>query len=346
MKNLTLEEIGKRAGSSRSTVSRVINNQSGVSEKARQRIQKVLDETGYQPNLAARTLASSRSKVIGFVIPSRVQAIFSDPYFPRLIEGVTQTCNRHDYTVSLFLFHTKDEEEKIYPRVLRTGFVDGVIITATQMGDLIIPKLIQHNMPFVVVGRPDYTQQDHYKDHISFVDADNQKGAYTAVMHLISLGYTRIATITGPLNTTAGIDRRDGYLDALTECGHWIDPSLIVEGDFTELSGHQAMQKLLAHQPDAVFVASDVMALGALDLIRENGLYVPNDIALIGFDDLLPHMRTNPPLTTVRQPIQEAGVKAMELLLDLLENRIDPPQSRIMRTQLIVRRSCGTDLPK
>lgn len=346
MKNLTLEEIGKRAGSSRSTVSRVINNQPGVSEKARRRIQKVLDETGYQPNLAARTLASSRSKVIGFVIPSRVQAIFSDPYFPRLIEGVTQTCNRHDYTVSLFLFHTKDEEEKIYPRVLRTGFVDGVIITATQMGDPIIPKLIKHDMPFVVVGRPDYTQQDHYKDRISFVDADNKKGAYTAVMHLIELGYKRIATITGPLNTTAGIDRRDGYIDALTKSGHQIDRNLIVEGDFTELSGYQAMQQLLSHQPDAVFVASEVMALGALDLIRENGLDVPNDIALVGFDDLLPHMRINPPLTTIRQPVEQAGVKAMELLLDLLENEGKLPRHIIMPTELVIRRSCGSDLPK
>ncbi len=346
MKNFTLEEIGKLAGVSRSTVSRVINNQDSVSEKVRQRVQKVVTETGYQPNLAARTLASNRSKVIGFVIPSHVQAIFSDPYFPRLIEGVTQTCNRHDYTVSLFLFHTKDEEEKIYPRVLRTGFVDGVIITATQMGDSIIPKLILHNMPFVVVGRPDYTQQDDYKDHISFVDADNKIGAYTATMHLISLGYTRIATITGPLNTTAGIDRRDGYLDALIECGRKIDRNLIIEGDFTELGGYKAMQQLLSHQPDAVFVASDVMALGGLDAIRDHGLDVPNDIALMGFDDLLPHMRINPPLTTIRQPVEEAGVKAMELLLDLLENGISPPRSMIIPTELIIRRSCGADLPK
>lgn len=343
MKNFTLEEIGKFARVSRSTVSRVINDRPNVSPEVRKRVLKVIAETGYQPNLAARSLACNRSGILGLVIPSSVGALFSDPYFARLIEGITQACNLHDYTVSLFLFHTKDEEEKIYPRVLHTGVVDGLIITATQMGDPLIPKLIKHKMPFVMVGRPDNGSRLGSGDVVSFVDVNNKAGAYSAVMHLIGLGYKRIATITGPLNTMAGQDRCQGYLDALTESGHLIDSNLIIEGDFSELCGYHAIPSLLAQQPDAVFVASDMMALGALQAIRERGLDVPKDIALVGFDGLLPATRSHPWLTTVRQPVRSAGANAVELLLDILENGLEPPRRMIMPTELVVRDSCGTD---
>ncbi len=333
--NLTLEKIGKLAGVSRSTVSRVINNHDSVSQRVRERVSQVVAETGYQPNLAARSLASNRSGIIGLVIPNRVQFLFSDPYFPRIIEGVTKACNANDYTVALFLFHNKDEEEKIYPRVLQTGFVDGVIVTATEMGDFLIPKLIENKMPFVMVGRPEH------KSHISFIDVDNLAGAYTAVIHLIWLGYKRIATITGPLNTSAGLDRRDGYLKALSERGYNIEHELIQPGDFTEQGGYKAMQRLLPLKPDALFVASDMMALGALQAIRDASLVVPDDIAIVSFDDLLPSTRLTPPLTTVKQPIQRVGAKAVEILLDLLEYGLEPPRRIIMPTELVVRASCG-----
>ena len=255
---LTLEQIAKLAGVSRSTVSRVINHHPNVKSEVRQRVMKVVAETGYHPNPAARSLASQRSGVIGLVIPRAVQSLFTDPYYPRLMQGVAQACNANDYTLSLFLFHTEDEEHKLYPRVLRTRLIDGLIVSAAQIDDPLIPELMDNGVPFVMVGRPGDLPG------VSFVNVDNAVGVYTATSHLIRSGYKRIAAITGPLNTTVGLDRRQGYLDALNDRGHSIDDRLIVEGDFTELGGYAAMQRLIPHRPDAVFIASDTMAFGAL----------------------------------------------------------------------------------
>jgi LacI family transcriptional regulator len=333
MDKLTLEQIAKLAGVSRSTVSRVINHHPNVKAEVRQRVMKVVTETGYHPNPAARSLASQRSGIIGLVIPRAVQSLFTDPYYPRLMQGVAQACNANDYTLSLFLFHTEDEEHKLYPRVLRTGMIDGLLVSASQIGDPLIPELIDNRVPFVMIGRPDDLPA------VSFVNVDNAVGVYTATSHLARLGYKRIATITGPLNTTVGLDRRQGYLDALNDRSHSIDDRLIVEGDFTELGGYAAMQRLIPHQPDAVFIASDTMAFGALRALREAGLCVPRDIAIVGFDDLPTSSLTDPPLTTIRQPIRRLGAQAVETLIDILNNGPEPPRRITLSTELIIRAS-------
>jgi len=331
----TLEEIGRLANASRSTVSRVINGQSGVSGETRDRILQVIAQTGYQPNAAARSLAARRSHVLGLVIPLAVHFLFADPYFPRLIQGISQACNRHDYTLSLYLFQTADEERSIYPRVLRTGFVDGVILSSTQLDDPLIPQLVENQVPFVVVGRPSNAPKAHY------VDVENSEGAFAAATHLVRLGYQRIATITGPLNAVAGMDRLEGYTRALQERGRELDPTLIVSGDFTEAGGYTAMCQLLPHQPDAVFAASDIMAAGALRAIREAGLTVPQDMALVGYDDMNPASLSDLPLTTVRQPIRQLGMQAVEMLIDVLRNGLTPPRRLILPTDLVIRSSCG-----
>lgn len=335
MNKLTLEQIGKLAGVSRSTVSRVINNQASVKPEVRQRVRSVIKQTGYQPNLAARSLASQRSGIIGLVIPRIVQSLFTDPYFPHLMQGIAQGCNANDYLLSLFLFHTEDEEQKLYPRVLQAGLIDGVIIASTFTNDRLISQLVENEMPFVTIGRPDHAPQ------ASFVDVDNVIGAYTAITHLMRLGYKRIATISGPQNMVAGIDRQQGYLNALNDRGYSINPALIVEGDFTELGGYSAMQRLLPHRPDAVFIASDSMALGALRALREVGLSVPGNIAIVGFDDLPPATISDPPLTTVRQPIRQTGIQAVEILIDIVTNGLEPPRRIIMNPHLVIRASCG-----
>lgn len=332
---LTLEQIAELANTSRSAVSRVVNHQNGVKPEVRERILQVITETGYQPNAAARSLASRHSNIIGLVIPRTVQSIFTDPYFPRLIQGIAQACNDKDYTVSLFILHTEDEEQKLYPRVVQRSLVDGVIITSSVINDPLITQLEKNKMPFVVIGRPDHAAQ------ASYVDVDNVNGAITAVSHLYLLGRRRIATITGPLNTVAGIDRRQGYIDALNGRSHPVDPNLIVEGDFTESGGYAAMQRLLPHQPDAIFVASDVMAYGALRALREANLTVPGNVAVVGFDDLPTATTFDPPLTTVRQPIRRTGALAVETLIDLLETTITPPRRILLDTFLVVRGSCG-----
>ena len=335
MSRLTLEDIAKQAGVSRSTVSRVINNHPSVRDVVRERVLKVIRNTGYHPNAAARSLASQRSWMIGLVLPRSVSTFFSDPYFPRLTQGIAQACNQYNYTLGLFLLATKEDEEKILPRLSRKGSLDGVLVQSGQIGDQLVERLVDSDIPVVIAGRPFQTED------ISYIDVDNDNAAYTAVSHLVRLGRKRIGTIAGPLNSTASIDRRDGYVKALLDRGRNIDESLIVEGDFTEDGGYYAMQQLLAARPDAVFAASDIMAVGAMRAVREAGFCIPDDIALVGFDDISLAERTDPPLTTVRQPIFQFGFNSVEILIDLIENGIKPARRVIMTTELVIRDSCG-----
>lgn len=333
---LTLEDIAKQAGVSRSTVSRVVNEHPNVRADVRKRVMQVIQNTGYHPNAAARTLASQRSWTIGLVLPHSVSFFFTDPYYPHLTKGIAQACNQHNYTLALFLVGTKEDEEKISPRITRTGLLDGVLIQVGHHGDQqIISRLIDSKMPLVVAGRPFRT------DNVSYIDIDNVNAARSAVSHLIRLGYQHIATITGPTNSTVGIDRRDGYLKALVERGRDVDEGLIAEGDFTEAGGYYAMQRLLPRKPEAVFAASDIMAIGAIRAAREAGLRIPDDVAFVGFDDLPIATLSDIQLTTVRQPVVQFGVKAVELLIDQIENGIQPPRHIILDTELVIRESCG-----
>ena len=338
MGKLTLEQIAHLAGVSRSTVSRVVNNHAGVKPAVRERIMQVIRETGYHPDPAARSLAGQRSGIIGLVVPRAIQFLFTDPYYPRLMQGIAQACNTYDYILSLFLFHTEEEEQKLSPRILRHQLIDGVILSALPQADSLVAQLLQNDVPFVMIGRPDDP------DRISFVDVDNVAGAYGAVRHLIQLGRKRIGTITGPLNTTVGLDRRQGYLNALNDRGIALEEQLIVTGDFTEVSGFMGMQRLLRQKPDAVFVASDTMALGALRALRQAGIAVPDDVAVVGYDDLPLSATVEPPLTTVRQPIRRLGAQAVEHLIDILNSGVQPPRHLVTTTELIIRASCGANL--
>lgn len=333
--NLTLEEIARISGVSRSTVSRVINQQPHVSEDVRKRVLQVIQETGYQPHLAARSLASNRSWMVGLVLPRSVSAFFTDPYFPHLTQGVAQACNQHDFTLGLFLVGTEEDEEKILPRVSRKGMLDGVLIQSGQFGDQLIARLVKLNLPVVVLGCPLHSAD------VSYIDVDNFSGAYSATSHLIRLGYQRIGTITGLAGSTPTVDRLEGYTKALIDRGRNPDPSLVVEGDFTEEGGYYAMQQLLSAKPDAVFAASDLMAIGAMRATREAGLKIPEEVAFVGFDDVSVAIYATPKLTTIRQPITSFGINAIETLIDLIENGINPPRRMIMHTELIIRDSCG-----
>jgi LacI family transcriptional regulator len=339
--DLTLEDLAKKTGVSRSTVSRVVNAHPNVSEDVRKRVLKVIQETGYHPHAAARALASQHSWMIGLVLPHSISYFFTDPYYPHLTKGIAQACNKNNYTLALFLVDTKDDEEKIFPRVSRKGLLDGVLVQSGHHGDQqIIGDLINAKMPLVVVGRP------FRSDNVSYIDIDNVKASFTAVNHLIQEGYQRIGTITGPENSTVGLDRKAGYLKALKEQGQNIDKSLITEGDFTEAGGYAAMQRLLPVRPDAVFAASDGMALGAMRAVREAGLRVPDDVAFVGFDDLPMARLAGVQLTTVRQPVIQFGTRAVELLIDEIENGINPPRHVIMDAELVIRESCGRSRKK
>lgn len=335
MSDLTLEDIARQAGVSRSTVSRVVNDHPNVSDDVRQRVLAVIQSTGYTPNVAARTLASQRSWMIGLVLTRSVSFFFVDPYFPRLTQGIAQASNYYNYTLALFLVGNRDDEQKIFPRVSRKGLLDGLIVQSGIVGDQLIDRLINSNIPVVVAGRP------FQSDSVSFIDIDNVTAAYTAVSHLIRLGYQRIGTITGQTDSTVGIDRKQGYLKALADRGRNLDDSLIVESDFTEEGGYYAMKQLLPNNPDAVFAASDLMALGAMRAVRDAGLNIPEDVAFVGFDDIPQAKMPDPQLTTIRQQVDQFGFKAVEILIDLIENGIMPARRVIMEAELIIRGSCG-----
>lgn len=331
----TLEQVAKFAKVSRSTVSRVINDDPKVSPDTRQRVQRIIQELNYHPNAAARGLAAGRTRILGLVIPMGVAAVFSDPYHPVVIQGVASACNTHGYSVMLWLAEPEYERRTI-SQILHNGLIDGVILASTLIEDPLLESLFESHLPFVLVGRHPTNSR------VNYVDVDNRNGAREMVTHLLQLGRRCIAAITGPRTMIAGIDRADGYKAALQERGILPDPNLMEAGDFTEDSGYAAMQRLLPRKPDAVFAASDMMALGAIRAIREAGLRVPEDIAVAGFDDVPLAARSDPPLTTIRQPIHRTGVVAAETVIDLIENPSPQPHRIVLPTELVLRASTGS----
>jgi LacI family transcriptional regulator len=335
-----LEEVARLAHVSRSTVSRVINDHPNVKPETKQRVWQAIRESGYRPHTVARSLVTNRTRTIGIVIPMAVTAVFTDPFFPLLLRGATEVCNIHEYQLLLSLFTVPAQQEAMCQRVLRSGYVDGVIVASAAVDDPLIPSMLRDGVQSVSIGR-------HPDAKVHYVDGDNVGGARMAVEHLIRLGHRRIGTITGRLELTAAQDRLDGYRQALQAHRIVVEDSLIVEGDFSERSGVMGMERLLSASPTAVFVASDSMAIGALKALREAGKQVPQDVALVGYDDIPIASLIEPGLTTVRQPIERMGSMAAELLLSMLNHPTDgeaPAHRIILPTELVVRASCGSTL--
>ncbi len=330
---LTLEDVARQAGVSRATVSRVINGEKNVNEQTRQKVMEVIQQINFQPNVAARSLAAGRTNVIGLVIPAGVAAIFADPYFPLLIQGVTTACNARDYSVMLWLADP-EYERRMIRQVLHSGLLDGVLVSSMLTDDPIVRALHESKKPFILIGR-------HPTLDVNYIDADNVQGAREATLHLLRLGYKRVATITGPQNMIAGLDRLEGYRLALKERGIAYDPQLVAEGDFSESGGYMAMHALLPYKPDAVFAATDMMAEGAMRAIRKAGLRIPQDIAIVGFDDMPNASRLSPPLTTIRQPTQRMGALAVNTLIDIIQNPAESKRHIVVPVELVIRESCG-----
>lgn len=320
------------AGVSRATVSRVVNQIGTVNPQIRSRVWQVIEEMGYQPNAAARSLVSNRSNIIGIVIPQRVSTVFAEPFFSSLLEGIADRARDHRHFLMLSMISTESEED-FYRQALRSQMLDGVIISSASLHDPLVDRLVNSDFPFVVIGQvPD-------RSEVSFVDVDNRQAATIATHHLIAQGRRHIATITGPFYTIPGLERLQGYQQALQEAGLPSPDDLVEVGDFTEASGYKAMQKLLAAKPDALFAASDLMAFGALRVLRQNGLHVPEDIAIVGFDDSALAALADPPLTSIRQPVYEMGKTAVDQLVLHIEDSSQTAIRTVLATQLVVRQS-------
>jgi len=299
---------------------------------------QAIRKSGYQPHAVARSLVTNRTQIIGMIIPEAVTTLFTDPFFPLLLRGATESCNAHHYQLLLSLFDDPDGQKEMYQRILRNSYLDGVIVASTSLDAPLIPDLLRDRIPFVSVGR-------HPNGRVHYVDVDNVSGARMAVEHLIRLGHQRIATITGRLDTSHGQDRLEGYRQALKAHRIPVEEELIVEGDHTENSGMVAMQRLLPASPSAFFIASDMMAIGALKALRQAGRQVPQDVALVSFDDIPIASAIEPALTTVRQPIERMGSMAVEVLLSVLEGSSEEEALAhriILPPELVVRASCGS----
>ncbi|OIJ66364.1 LacI family DNA-binding transcriptional regulator [Streptomyces mangrovisoli] len=325
MSRPTLEAVAARAGVSRATVSRVVNGGDGVREPLAERVRRAVDELGYVPNQAARSLVTKRHDAVAVVIAEPETRVFADPFFALQLRGISKELTAHDSQLVLLLTEGRDDHARV-GRYLAGGHVDGALVFSLHLDDP-LPVLIQRaGVPTVFGGRPGWSEGSAPSETAAgaaapvFVDSDNRGGARAAVRHLVGLGRRRIAHITGALDQTSAVDRLDGFRDERPDA----DPRLIVESDFTPAGGERAMRELLDNCPDvdAVFAANDLTASGVLRVLRERGLRVPQDIAVIGFDDMLPLAeQTDPPLTTVRQDIEEMGRLMARMLLGGLDRR-------------------------
>ena len=330
----TLDEVAVLAGVSRATVSRVINDSPRVSPEAREAVQQAVEALRYVPNRMARSLVTRRTDTLALVLSESNSQVFSDPFFASIVRGLS--AHLADTELNLVLLAARDErEQEKVGRYVRQGHVDGVILMSLHGDDLLPGILARAHVPVVLSGRPLDGRP------VSYVDADNTGGARTATGHLVEQGRRRIATITGPLDMVAGQDRHAGYRDALEANGRTVDPALVAGGDFTEAGGRRAMAALLDRAPDldAVFVASDPMAVGALQALRAAGRRVPDDVAVVGFDDAAVAQTCDPPLTTVAQPLEDMTRLMVELLLRRIEEGDDEVESRVCETRLVRRAS-------
>ncbi|MET7381709.1 LacI family DNA-binding transcriptional regulator [Streptomyces sp. NPDC005526] len=330
----TLEEVAARAGVGRGTVSRVINNAAGVKESTRQAVRRAIAELGYVPNLAARSLAGRRADAVALVMTEPDWRLFAEPFFSEIVRVIGDALADTGPQLLLTLVRSVAERRR-FLEYARGGRVDGVLLMSVHADDPLPDMLAEARLPTVLLGRRSGDE------HVSYVDADNVGGARGAVAHLLATGRRSIATITGPLDMYVAQCRLRGYREALAQAGLDARPSWVAEGDFTEESGRRAMARLLRRHPeiDGVLAASDTTAAGALATLRAAGRRVPEDVAVIGFDDFPLAQRTEPRLATVRQPLEDIGRTMVQLLLQEIEESSGAWRHVILRTELVLRES-------
>lgn len=327
----TLEAVAALAGVSRSTASRVVNGSPKVTADAVLAVNDAIERLGYVPNRAARTLASRHTNTIALVIPENTAKFFADPYFASVIQGVAMYLATTDYTLTLLIASETDPEKT--RRYLQGGNVDGALVLSHHSDDTSFTQLAR-SLPVVFGGRP--MSQEGPDNYI--VDVDNVHAAALATAHLIEHGRRRIATITGPQNMAAGLDRVEGWRAAIAEAG--LEPGPLEIGDFTPVGGAEAMRRMLGSgaEFDAVFAASAQMASGALGVLREHGIRVPDDVSVITIDNDWFAQNSTPPLTTIDQPSMTQGSMIAEVLVRLLRGE-EVARNTIIPTTLVERDS-------
>ncbi|MFG1923160.1 LacI family DNA-binding transcriptional regulator [Cryptosporangium sp. NPDC048952] len=332
-KRPTIRDVAREAGVSYATVSRVLNGSDWVSPESVRAVREAISRTGYTTNQTARSLATGRSGSIAYLLTEPQHLLFEDPNFSVLLRGVAEALSGRELTLILMIASTPEERTRTIA-YLNGGHVDGVLLVSPHSGDPLMEQLVQAQIPVVACGRV-----LGLESQISSVSADDRAGARAAVEHLIGVGCRRIATITGPPDTSGGVDRLAGYTDALETHGLAVDDQLVVHADWTWTSGANGMRTLLDRSAgiDAVFAASDVIAAAALPVLREAGHRVPDDVRVVGFDDSGLAATTEPSLSTVRQPYERISEEMVRLLVELIDGR--SPLSIAIPTTLVLRSS-------
>ncbi|MCU0481220.1 MAG: LacI family transcriptional regulator [Anaerolineae bacterium] len=328
---ITIYDVAREAGVSDATVSRVFNNKEGVKEATRAKVLNAAQKLGYVVNLQARSLAGGKTNVIGLLIPG-----LDNGYVVEIVRGVDQELARVDYELMVYTTHRKGNDEASYLQYVANGLTEGILLVVPLLSAEFLRALDEIGYPYVLIDAVDDTGRSFS------VNVTNWEGAYKATEYLIQLGHRRIGFITGILELSSTKARYDGYLTALKDYDIPIDQALIAKGDFGKNSGYLATQHLLnlANRPTAIFSSNDVMALGAMDAIREVGLRIPEDISIIGFDDVPEAVSAYPKLTTVHQPLEEMGRVGVKLLMEQFENPDTPSKHITLATRLIIRDSC------
>ncbi|MFB9308640.1 DNA-binding LacI/PurR family transcriptional regulator [Agromyces hippuratus] len=327
----TIEDVARESGVSRGTVSRVLNGGHWVSPTAREAVERAIKKTGYRINPHARNLATARANSIAFLLTESHDRLFEDPNFAVLMRGAADALAERDLPLVLLMAGSDDEQRRA-TEFITAGHVDGALLVSSHLGrEGFLKSLVDAEVPVVACGVP-----LGYERRIGYVAADDLEGARDMVAYLRDSGRRRIATISGPVDTSGGIGRLEGYR---LELGDAFDGQLVAEGDYSRASGAQAMTELLERVPDldAVFVANDVMAAGAVEVLQSRGRRVPDDVAVAGFDDAPIATRVEPALTTMRQPFERIAHEMVRMLLDVIDGR--PAGRMTLPTELVRRES-------
>ncbi|BCW65110.1 LacI family DNA-binding transcriptional regulator [Arthrobacter sp. StoSoilB22] len=326
-----IDDVAAEAGVSRGTVSRVLNGGHWVSPSALAAVNAAIKKTGYRVNPHARNLATNRANSVAFLLTETQERLFEDPNFAVLMRGAADALAVHDIPLVLIMAGTDDEQRRATD-FLTAGHVDGVLLISSHGSRKgIIADIIAAGVPAIACGAP-----LGFEKKMGYVAADDYEGARDVLQYLRDGGRRRIATIAGPADTSGGTRRLEAYRD---DQGADIDEELIARGDYSRDSGAKAMRELLSRTKniDAVFAANDLMALGAMDVLREAGLTIPGDVAVVGFDDIKLSQETTPPLTTVRQPFDRISEEMVRLLLDVISGK--RPAAVTIPTELVIRES-------
>lgn len=334
-----LKDVAKKLNISVSTVSRVVNNKSYVKPEMREMVMKALDELNYSPNQIARSLKNKSTNTIGIIVPD-----ISEDFFAYVIKGVDEVLSKSGYTIILCDTGESPEKEESYLNLLLEKQIDGIILATVDKSHKELDILFNKNMPVIFIDN-----LPNIKTNYDSVIIDNSKASYIAVEHLIKLGHRKIGVITGKLDETTGYERLLGYKKAFMDNGIDIDENLIKIGNFKEKSGYENMKALLRaeKQITAVYAASSKMAYGAIKAIRDEGLRVPQDIAVVGFDVHDASGLISPGITTVLQPEESIGKVAAELMIKRVQNKGEKLNQKIvLEPSLEIRESCGNQISK